>query len=69
SKQRPDTLMQDRIYRIVEIFLHPTAGPYIWVTSRPKAADLTTSAFTLEADVCRDSLERLAQRRISRPKS
>ncbi|WP_208617538.1 hypothetical protein, partial [Bradyrhizobium arachidis] len=32
SKQRPDTLMQDRIYRIVEIFLHPTAGPYMWVT-------------------------------------
>ncbi|SFV19420.1 hypothetical protein SAMN05192541_1511 [Bradyrhizobium arachidis] len=23
--------MQDRIYRIVEIFLHPTAGPYIRV--------------------------------------
>jgi hypothetical protein len=23
--------MQDRIYRIVEIFLHRTAGPYIWV--------------------------------------
>ncbi len=23
--------MQDRIYRIIEIFLHRTAGPYIWV--------------------------------------
>jgi hypothetical protein len=23
--------MQDRIFRIVEIFLHRTAGPYIWV--------------------------------------
>jgi hypothetical protein len=25
--------MQDRIFRIVEIFLHRTAGPYIWVKS------------------------------------
>jgi hypothetical protein len=25
--------MQDRIYRIVEIFLHRTAGPYIRVKS------------------------------------
>jgi len=31
SKQRPDTLMQDRIYWIAEIFLHRTAGPYNWV--------------------------------------
>ncbi|OKO74659.1 hypothetical protein AC629_34690, partial [Bradyrhizobium sp. NAS80.1] len=29
SKQRPDTLMQDHICRIVEIFLHRAAGPYI----------------------------------------
>jgi hypothetical protein len=33
SNQRPDTLMQDRIYQIVEIFLHRTAGPYIRVNS------------------------------------
>ena len=31
SNQRPDTLMQDRIYWIVEIFLQRTAGPYKWV--------------------------------------
>ena len=29
SNQRPDTLMQDRITQIDEIFLHRTAGPYI----------------------------------------
>jgi hypothetical protein len=29
SNQRPDTLMQDRIAQIDEIFLHRTAGPYI----------------------------------------
>jgi hypothetical protein len=28
SNQRPDTLMQDRIIQIDEIFLHRTAGPY-----------------------------------------
>ena len=33
SNQRPDTLMQDRIYWIVEIFLQRTAGPYIRVKS------------------------------------
>src|SRR5215470_1605114 len=31
SKQRPDTLMQDRICRIDENLLHRTAGPYMWV--------------------------------------
>jgi hypothetical protein len=31
SKQRPDTLLQDRIARIEENLLHRTAGPYIWV--------------------------------------
>jgi hypothetical protein len=31
SNQRPDTLMQDRITQIDEIFLHRTAGPYIRV--------------------------------------
>ena len=31
SNQRPDTLMQDRVTQIDEIFLHRTAGPYIWV--------------------------------------
>src|SRR5215475_6670245 len=29
SKQRPDTLMQDRVCRIDENLLHRTAGPYI----------------------------------------
>jgi hypothetical protein len=33
SNQKPDTLMQDRIIQIEEIFLHRTAGPYIWVKS------------------------------------
>jgi len=33
SKQRSDTLMQDRICRIDENLLHRAAGPYIWVTS------------------------------------
>src|SRR4029077_1354284 len=31
SKQRPDTLTQDRICRIDENLLQRTAGPYIWV--------------------------------------
>jgi hypothetical protein len=31
SKQRPDTLVQDRIYWIAEIFLHRAAGPHSWV--------------------------------------
>jgi len=31
SKQRSDTLMQDRICRIDENLLHRAAGPYIWV--------------------------------------
>lgn len=30
--------MQDRIYQIVEIFLHRTAGPYIGVNRVPLAA-------------------------------
>ena len=33
SNQRPDTLMQDRIIQIEEIFLHRTAGPYKRVIS------------------------------------
>jgi len=35
SNQRPDTLMQDRISQIDEIFLQRTAGPYIRVNLRP----------------------------------
>jgi hypothetical protein len=31
SKQRPDTLMQDRICRIDENLLHRAAGPYMRV--------------------------------------
>jgi hypothetical protein len=31
------TLMQDRITQIDEIFLHRTAGPYIWVNLGPSA--------------------------------
>ena len=42
SNQRPDTLMQDRITQLGEIFLHRTAGPYIWVNLCPS---------TLSADV------------------
>jgi hypothetical protein len=34
SNQKPDTLMQDRIIQIEEIFLHRTAGPYKWVKLR-----------------------------------
>src|SRR5262245_61120850 len=34
SNWRPDTLMQDRNYRIDENLLQRTAGPYIGVTSR-----------------------------------
>jgi hypothetical protein len=33
SKQRPDTLMQDRICQIDENLLQRTAGPYIRVKS------------------------------------
>jgi hypothetical protein len=33
SKQRPDTLMQDRICQIDENLLHRAAGPYIGVIS------------------------------------
>jgi hypothetical protein len=33
SKQRPDTLMQDRVCRIDENLLQRTAGPYIGVKS------------------------------------
>jgi len=34
SKQRPDTLMQDRSRRIDENLLQRAAGPYIWVKTR-----------------------------------
>jgi hypothetical protein len=33
SKQSPDTLMQDRSYRIDENLLQRTAGPYIGAKS------------------------------------
>jgi hypothetical protein len=36
SNQRPDTLMQDRISQIDEIFLQRTAGPYIRVNLSPQ---------------------------------
>jgi hypothetical protein len=36
SNQRPDTLMQERIYRIVEIFLHRTAEPLNVSRSSPQ---------------------------------
>jgi len=38
-------LMQDRIYRIVEIFLHRTAGPYIRVRSSGQPNDPVASGF------------------------
>jgi hypothetical protein len=40
SNQRPDTLMQDRITPIAEVFLHRTAGPYTWVNLGPSPANV-----------------------------
>ena len=55
SNQRPDTLMQDRITQIDEIFLHRTAGPY----SRVRLGNTHREHFTSEvpsiADVMRTS--------------
>jgi len=42
SKQRPDTLMQDRICRIDENLLHRTAGPYIGSDSEVLAPSITS---------------------------
>jgi hypothetical protein len=39
SKQRPDTLMQDRYYQLEDILLRRTAGPYMGSN-----CDLTRSA-------------------------
>jgi hypothetical protein len=46
SKQRPDTLMQDRYYQPDDILLRRTAGPYIWVIRAISAdpAIISTSA-------------------------
>ena len=44
SNQRPDTLMQDRITQIDEIFLHRTAGPYMSGQSRRFGPPAATSA-------------------------
>jgi hypothetical protein len=35
SKQRPDTLMQDRYHQLDEVLLRRTAGPYMWAKRRP----------------------------------
>jgi hypothetical protein len=42
--------MQDRIYRIVEIFLHRTAGPYIRVRCGMTHFEHNKSALPLKAD-------------------
>jgi hypothetical protein len=49
SNQRPDTLMQDRIAQIDEIFLHCTAGPYIRVKSGTTQSKYISSALPLPA--------------------
>ena len=41
SKQRPDTLMQDRISQVDEILLQRTAGPYNGVKSSGSYDDAT----------------------------
>jgi hypothetical protein len=46
--------MQDRIYRIVEIFLHRAAGPYMWVTSDKTHIEHNEFALTLTADMPAD---------------
>jgi len=51
SNQRPDTLMQDRIYWIVEIFLQRTAGPYIRVKSADGRAGLIFPVYPLEPTI------------------
>ncbi|OAE96198.1 hypothetical protein AYJ54_37025 [Bradyrhizobium centrolobii] len=43
--------MQDRIYRIVEIFLHRTTGPYIRVKSSGQPNDRVASGFPQTADM------------------
>jgi hypothetical protein len=53
SNQRPDTLMQDRITQIDEIFLHRTAGPYRWVKSGKAQIEQMLSALPAIADIGR----------------
>jgi hypothetical protein len=43
--------MQDRIYRIVEIFLHRTAGPYIRVNRVDFAVPVPCPVYPLTADM------------------
>src|SRR5262245_22640004 len=50
SKQRPDTLMQDRVCRIDENLLHRTAGPYIRVKLRRTLSEQMSSGLPLKAD-------------------
>ena len=52
SKQRPDTLMQDRyLAGIDESLLQRAAGPYIGVKMRNTRVEHKRSALTLIADV------------------
>jgi hypothetical protein len=51
SKQRSDTLMQDRICRIDENLLHRTAGPYMRVKTGNAPIEQKISAWTPKADV------------------
>jgi hypothetical protein len=50
SKQRPDTLLQDRIGRIDENLLHRTAGPYIWVKTGKALTEQMFSGLPPKAD-------------------
>jgi hypothetical protein len=59
SNRRPDTLMQDRIYRIVKNLLQRTAGPYIGVIH---VVDWL-SAFRVERSSSSEAPSRRAKRR------
>src|SRR6516225_11001576 len=51
SKQRPNTLMQDRICRIDENLLQHTAGPYIRVKMRRTQCEQIESVMPLYPDL------------------
>jgi hypothetical protein len=52
SKQRPDTLMQDRyLAGIDESLLQRAAGPYIWVNRDDFARSLSGPVYPLRADM------------------
>src|SRR5215510_6075463 len=51
STQRPDTLMQDRSYRIDENLLQRAAGPYMRVRGRNTCRQQNTSALASKGDL------------------